>query len=349
MAGKKRQNGSRVPKGDEFMKGTTTEEIEKAIKREKHPKAVRILLACLYRRKGKAGTTIADILHTSPSAVYAWLSRMHQGGLEARYDKPKAGRPRKIGRDRCDEISRKIDERPKASGIESGVWTGRLIIIMLLGIGIECVSPSTAYRTMRYMDKSWRTPGRPFDYRAPTDEVKAKFKQDLVLTVLEYMAAGYRLFFLDESHCSTKTARGRTWMSRGLLLKQAIKSFGRRYTCLGALGPEGFFWKYCERGNTGTMIGFVRETVAKHGRILLVMDNASYHKSKAFVREMAKLGGAVKIVYLPTYSPDLNPVEMVWKELKKYIANGFYKKVEDMTGALVDFGDLYRSLFKSVF
>ena len=39
-------------------------------------------------------------------------------------------------------------------------------------------------------------------------------------------------------------------------------------------------------------------------------------------------------MYLPTYSPDLNPVEMVWKELKKYIANGFYKKVEDMTGAM---------------
>ena len=44
--------------------------------------------------------------------------------------------------------------------------------------------------------------------------------------------------------------------------------------------------------------------------------------------------GAVRMIYLPPYSPDLNLVEMVWKELKKYIANGIYKRTEDMTGAM---------------
>ncbi len=45
------------------------------------------------------------------------------------------------------------------------------------------------------------------------------------------------------------------------------------------------------------------------------------------------LNGAYSVTTTrPTYSPDLNPVEMVWKELK--IANGLYRRVEDMTGAM---------------
>ena len=47
-------------------------------------------------------------------------------------------------------------------------------------------------------------------------------------------------------------------------------------------------------------------------------------------------GGDVEIIYQPPYSPDLNPVEMVWKELKKYIANGIYRKVDDLTDVMDD-------------
>ena len=65
------------------------------------------------------------------------------------------------------------------------------------------------------------------------------------------------------------------------------------------------------------------------------MDNASYHRSKELIKHR-EYGGDVRIIYQPPYSPDLNPVEMVWKELKKYIANGMYRRVGDMTGAMDD-------------
>ena len=315
------------------MKGTAAEEIVKARKKEKESKAATILLACLHRRKGRSGREIAEILQKPSSTVYGWLVCMHRGGLDARHDSPKSGRPRKIGRDRYDDIMKRIDAQPEANGIKSNVWTGRLILIMLAGLGIE-ISLSTACRTMRHMDATWRMRGRPTDSRAPTDEVKAKFKLNLAQTVLGYVAAGYSLFFIDEAHFSTKTHRGRTWMSKALSLKQVVKPFGRRCTCFGAFGPEGFFWQYSERANTQTIIEFVRRMFIRRGRILLVMDNASYHKSKALLRELARFGGGVQVVYLPPYSPDLNPVEMIWKELKKYIANGVYKRVNDMTGAM---------------
>ena len=82
------------------------------------------------------------------------------------------------------------------------------------------------------------------------------------------------------------------------------------------------------------MIGFVQSIYETYGKALLVMSNASYHHSKDLIKRIKGYGGNVRIVYQPPYSPDLNPVQMVWKELKKYISNGTYRRVDDMTGAM---------------
>ncbi len=90
--------------------------------------------------------------------------------------------------------------------------------------------------------------------------------------------------------------------------------------------------RYYDCGNTDSMIDFVNGLHDAYGKVLLVMDNASVHKSKKMRAELEKYDGDVKIICQPTHSPDLNPVEMVWKELKRYVANGLYRRVEDMTG-----------------
>ena len=82
------------------------------------------------------------------------------------------------------------------------------------------------------------------------------------------------------------------------------------------------------------MIDFVRSIREKYGKALPVVDNTSYRKSRALMGTIETYGGDIRLEYLPAYSPDLNPVEMVWKELKKYIANGIYPRVNDMTKAM---------------
>ena len=155
MAGKKRRKQKAVPKGDEFMKGIPTEDIKTAYRKEKTVKAVAILLACLARRNGGGGAAIAAMLHMPRSTIYDWLSRMHHGGLAARCDRPKSGRPRKIKTNMYRAISRSIDAQPEGCGIKSNVWTGRLILLMLAKtFGVDGISPNTIYRTMHRLDKS---------------------------------------------------------------------------------------------------------------------------------------------------------------------------------------------------
>ena len=62
--------------------------------------------------------------------------------------------------------------------------------------------------------------------------------------------------------------------------------------------------------------------------IRLILDNFSTHVSKR-VREKAGKQG-IYLVYLPPYSPDLNPIEFIWKSVKRVVSITFVKNVEDL-------------------
>lgn len=338
---KRGRKGEATPNGKRFMEGTPTRDIKAALKAERrgggNAKAVLVLLACLWRRDGRSGPAIARDLDQPASTVYAWLSRMHRHGLGATYDRPRPGRPRIISPDRHGEISGLVDGQPEGCGMKSGVWTCRLLLIMVTNaLGIREISRSTIYRTMRRMNKSHRKPGRPFDHHAPSNGTK-KFKICLAQDISGMVAAGFRILWIDEAHFTAKTRRGLTWLARGSCTAHKIKPFGKSCTCFAALGADGLFChQYHDRGNTHSMMEFVQSIYETYGKVPLIMDNASYHHSKELMKHIKGYGGDVRIVYQPPYSPDLNPVEMVWKELKKYIANGTYGRVDDMTGAMDD-------------
>lgn len=72
----------------------------------------------------------------------------------------------------------------------------------------------------------------------------------------------------------------------------------------------------------------VRERYVPDVTLVIVLDNAKIHKA-GIVKEYCARNNIV-LVYLPPYSPDLNPIEMVWRILKAKIANKVYKTLESL-------------------
>ena len=133
------------------------------------------------------------------------MNKMYRDGLDARYDKTKPSRYPTISPKIYKAILNAIDRQLEACDIKSNVWTGRLILIMLsTSFGIDGISPSTAYRTMHKMGKSYRMPSRPFDHRTSSKESKKSFKMDLRQKIRDAISAGFKTFWIDESHFSTK-------------------------------------------------------------------------------------------------------------------------------------------------
>lgn len=78
-------------------------------------------------------------------------------------------------------------------------------------------------------------------------------------------------------------------------------------------------------------------------RILVILDNFSSHQAKATI-EFAEENG-IELVFLPPYSPDLNPIEFIWKSIKRVISAIFVESIEHLKTTTMDaFIRLSRSL-----
>ena len=78
--------------------------------------------------------------------------------------------------------------------------------------------------------------------------------------------------------------------------------------------------------NTETMSIFLEEVSLRHAeeKILMFLDQAGWHKSKGL-----KIPKNIELAYLPPYSPELNPEEQIWDELReKYFGNKLFKTLD---------------------
>ena len=340
-----------TPTGDGFMRGTPTEDIRQRYNEQQkhssgkrdvsngvnrtHAKYVVILLACLLCRDGMGPVDVAKTLSKPTATVSGWLYRMHKGGLEALYDKPKPGRPPKIDPNLHQNISESIDKQPAGMQMSPGVWSAKTVILMLSTyFSIDDISPSTVYALLHRINKSWRKLGRRRHPKSPPEEVKKQFMTELKIWMDLMGKWGYVMAFLDEAHITTATILAKTWAERGAKMSQKAVSHGWRRTCFGAVGVGGVIYQFYEKGDTESMKDFVTHLHRELGKVALVMDNASYHKSKDFRDHLETFNGEVIVIFLPPYSPDLNPVEMLWREFKRYVANKLYTSMDDMTEAM---------------
>ena len=78
-------------------------------------------------------------------------------------------------------------------------------------------------------------------------------------------------------------------------------------------------WTVAKTKNSSTFIDFLEDLLVKNyptGRVLLVLDNASYHKSASALAALSLFEHRVLCVWLPPYCSDLNPIERFWRHLK---------------------------------
>ena len=95
-----------------------------------------------------------------------------------------------------------------------------------------------------------------------------------------------------------------------------------RVSVFGALSENELSFKTTEdKCNYQTYLKFLKSLLEKHEKILVVVDGAKYHFEKEHVQKFYKENeSCLKVMQLPPYSPELNPIEQVWKETKKWLA-----------------------------
>ncbi len=98
----------------------------------------------------------------------------------------------------------------------------------------------------------------------------------------------------------------------------------------GALGRRSFWCQFSKRVNQRVFIAFLRKLLKKRKKVLLLLDNARWHRGKKVKAWAAANEHRLKFVFFLPYTPELNPVEPRGKDIKKELGNKLLYSTKEM-------------------
>jgi transposase len=164
----------------------------------------------------------------------------------------------------------------------------------------------------------------------------------------------FQVWFWDESGFSLRVRRGKQWTRKGKRKKVSGKRRRGRVNVMGGLRYGDKLRKcfFIAKGDGETFLEQLRklndfvkaEWVGKGHRpedfeekgpqVLIILDNASFHKKKDIAESIEKELPNLRLEFLPPYSPDYNLIELVWHSSKEYIAGRLFEKVDELKDLL---------------
>jgi len=99
----------------------------------------------------------------------------------------------------------------------------------------------------------------------------------------------------------------------------------QRIHVFGALDRDGVITKLSPKINGKKFLPFLKRLHKHHRKLCIVIDNARWHLTKDVMRYVGKHN--IKMIRLLPYSPELNPIEQYWKNVKQWLGTReFYNK-----------------------
>jgi putative transposase len=171
-------------------------------------------------------------------------------------------------------------------------------------------------------------------------------------------------FFQDKTRLETNPKVGLCWMRKGSQRRLRTPGTNHKVGISGALNfcTGRLHWMRGERKNDELFIKLLdqlRRTYRCHKELHLAVDNDSSHTSKRVERYVKDSGGRIRLHPLPSWSPESNPVELVWWSLQEALsrnheceglddlvglAEGYFEEREPLR---LELGEVYEQLERS--
>lgn len=269
---------------------------------------------------GESPESVARTLRVTPRAMYRWLALYRRGGWDALKAKPLAGRPPKLNGSMLKWLYKAVTQKnPLQFRFQFALWTREMVAELIeRKYGIRLARNSVG----RLLAQLGITPQKPL-YRATErdDTLVGKWlKTEYPKIKKMARAQGADLYFGDAAHIRSDHHAGRTWGKKGET--PIIPTTGARYamSLISAITSKGrmrFMVKATGGVNADVFIEFLKRLmVGETRKIFLIVDRGPAHRAKKTKAFVESLGGKLRLFFLPPYSPDRNPDELVWKHLK---------------------------------
>ena len=262
---------------------------------------------------------VAAALGMGRGTVYGWLAKYREGGKDALKARPVPGRAPKLSGEQMRRLYTLITGAdPRQLEFEFALWTREMVRQLIrreFRVSLSAVSVGRLLRTLGL------SPQRPLwrAWQANPEAVQRWRDEQFPAIRAEAKKAGATVYFADEAGIRSDYHAGTTWAPVGQT--PVVKATGARHSLnmISAVTAQGLlrFSTFTGGFTAARFIEFCKKLLADtDGPVYLVVDGHPAHRAKLVTEFVDSTDGRLRLFVLPAYSPQLNPDEWVWKNVK---------------------------------
>lgn len=242
-------------------------------------------------------------------------------------------------------LQQAVETAPRALGQATSSWTCGALAAYLVAQGHVGVSDEPVRRHLHALDYAVIRP--VLSVRSPDSQYAEKVA---VLRAYEAQAAcgEVTLLFEDEVDLHVLPGIAGSWTKRGTQRKVPTPGTNQKRYGFGAVNVvTGAITRLvCERKNSDSFCALLEALVAAYcpgeswggPKLVLVVDNFIIHRSKATKRLLERYADRLVLCELPTYAPQLNVIEVLWKHLRRKVThNHLFASMTALVAAVEQF------------
>ena len=275
---------------------------------------------------GQSPELVAKALGINRVTMYGWLALYRNGGWAALDARKRGGRKPKLDAKVIRWVYNTVTmKNPLQLKFTFALWTAKMVgQVIFQKFGIKLSKASVC----RLLVQLGLTPQRPVwrAYQQRPEQVQKWLEEQYPRIRALARRNKALIFFGDEAGIRSDHHAGTTWAIKGKT--PVVSSTGARFglNLISAVSAQGEFRFMTVKGRVGAarFIEFIKRLI--HGvdrMVFLIVDGHPAHKAKMVSRYVDSIKDRFRLFFLPAYSPELNPDERVWNDLKN---NGIGKQ-----------------------
>ena len=263
--------------------------------------------------------SIMVALKLSRSTFFEWKRLYRERGVKGLEVRPIPGGTPKLTDQQTNQLLRWIIGRdPRQFQFDFALWTRKIVGDLIRRMFDVEMTPQGIGKLLHRIGLS---PQRPL-YRAYQQDLEAvrRWREEEFPAIrVQAREEGAEVYFGDEAGIRTDHHAGTTWAPVGQTPVVEVTGERSSVNMISAVSPSGaLMFDVFFGGCNGTVfVEFLKKLMHDAPRpVFLILDNVSFHKCQIVKEYVGSLDGRLKLFFLPGYSPELNPDEWVWKNVK---------------------------------
>jgi len=275
---------------------------------------------------GRSQVEVAGLFGVSPRSVSRWVTAFRANGnraLEPGIRGRRPGEQKALDPSQQARIRRAmLAKRPDQVGLPGLVWTRQQVgglVVAWFGIQLSRVTIG------KYL-RSWGlSPQKPIRkaYEQDPEKVARWLEVDYPAIARKAKADNAIILWLDQTGLRSDASVGTTWapVGRTPVVGKTGKRFGVNVMAAIANTGELYFTLYTGSFNGPVFLAYLKRLAAHLDRkIHLIVDGHPVHRRVSIRSWLAEHADAMEMHFLPGYSPELNPVELLNGDLKRFVS-----------------------------